>query len=493
MSTVSKARILIVDDETGILHGLRRFFESESFQVETAENISTAMTITNRSHIDVAIVDVRLKGRESGIEMLSWLRNEEPDMPVIMITGYGSIESAIDAMKRGAADYVLKPVDNETLLEIVKRNLELRRLRKDNYYLKKELLNTVYDHEIITQEPEMQRILARLDNVKNSSATILLCGESGTGKEVLARYIHFTGDRRDGPFVSINCAALSEDLLLSELFGHEKGAFTGAIERKLGKFELADKGTLFLDEIGDMSPSVQAKLLRVLEENAFERVGGTRRITVDIHVIAATNQDLRALMASKNFRNDLFYRISTVEIHLPPLRERRIDIPLLADYFMRGYASKYKKNLESISPSLVVQWLAYNWPGNIRELQNVVHQRVLMCAGTILGDEELESSRLECSKQRSSAILTESAAASPFISSTGPSTTSKATSENGVFKPEDYHSLKELAAAAAAYYERQFILKTLELTHGNKSKAARQMAVTRKTLLRKIKELNINV
>ncbi len=493
MSTVTKARILIVDDEIGILHGLRRFFESESFQVETAENISTAMMITNRSHLDVAIVDVRLKGGESGIEMLSWLRNEEPDMPVIMITGYGSIESAIDAMKRGAADYVLKPVDNDTLLEIVKRNLELRRLRKDNYYLKKELLNNVYDHEIITQDPEMQRILARLDNVKNSRATILLCGESGTGKEVLARYIHFTGDRRDGPFVSINCAALSEDLLLSELFGHEKGAFTGAIERKLGKFELADKGTLFLDEIGDMSPSVQAKLLRVLEENAFERVGGTRRITVDIHVIAATNQDLRALMASKNFRNDLFYRISTVEIHLPPLRERRIDIPLLADYFMQGYASKYKKNIESISPSLVAQWLAYNWPGNIRELQNVVHQRVLMCAGTILGDEELENTKNEYTKQRSSAILPESAAVSPLLASAVPSTASRATSENGVIKIEDYHSLKELAADAAAYYERQMILKTLELTHGNKSKAARQISVTRKTLLRKIKELNIQV
>jgi transcriptional regulator with GAF, ATPase, and Fis domain len=339
----------------------------------------------------------------------------------------------------------------------------------------------------------MQRILDRLDNVKNSSATILLCGESGTGKEVLARYIHFTGNRRDGPFVSINCAALSEDLLLSELFGHEKGAFTGAIERKLGKFELADKGTLFLDEIGDMSLGVQAKLLRVLEENAFERVGGTRRITVDIHVIAATNQDLRALMASKNFRNDLFYRISTVEVHLPSLRDRPVDIPLLADYFMRGYASKYKKNIESISSSLMAQWLAYSWPGNIRELQNAVHQKVLMCEGTVLGGDEFESSKLENTRKSRGSFSTANTAGAPLLSCALSSGSCTSFSDKDIFNPEDYQSLRELAAGAAAYYERRRILKTLALTDGNKSKAAREMCITRKTLLRKIKEFDIKL
>ncbi|MCE5255572.1 MAG: sigma-54 dependent transcriptional regulator, partial [Spirochaetaceae bacterium] len=350
MVMISKARILIVDDEVGILHGLRRFFENEGFQVETADTTAAAIALACKARVDLALVDIRLKGGDSGMKLLSWFRTEDADVPVIMVTGYGSIESAVDAMKHGAAEYVLKPVDNETLLEIVNRNLELARLRKDNTFLKKELLNTVYGHEIITQAPEMLQIIAQLDSVKNSTATILLSGESGTGKEVLARYIHFTGNRRDGSFVSINCAALSEDLLLSELFGHEKGAFTGAVERKLGKFELADKGTLFLDEIGDMSPGIQAKLLRVLEENSFERVGGTRRITVDIHVIVATNQDLRELINSRKFRNDLFYRISTVEIRLPPLRERQCDIPLLAGYFMRSYSSQYKKGIKGIRP-----------------------------------------------------------------------------------------------------------------------------------------------
>lgn len=465
---VPKARILIVDDEIGILHGLKRFFENEDFRAETADTAAAAIAIASTARIDVAVIDIRLKGGESGIKLLSWFRSEEADVPVIMVTGYGSIESAIDAMKRGAAEYVLKPVDNETLLEIVNRNLELARLRKDNSFLKKELLSAVYGHDIITQDPEMRRIISQLDTVKNSTAAILLSGESGTGKEVLARYIHFTGDRRDGPFVSINCAALSEDLLLSELFGHEKGAFTGAVERKLGKFELADKGTLFLDEIGDMSPGIQAKLLRVLEEDSFERVGGTRRITVDIHVITATNQNLRELIISRKFRGDLFYRISTVEIHLPPLRERRGDIPLLANYFMRNYAAQYKKNIDSISPYLMEQWQAYDWPGNIRELQNAVHQKVLMCGGAVLGsggrDGWIEGAvgQADC----------------PGRATDG-------------FHPERYHSLKELAAGAAAHYERQKIQEALRLSHGNKSAAARDLCVTRKTLLRKMKELHI--
>lgn len=463
-----KARILIVDDEIGILHGLKRFFENEGFQAETADTAAAAIAIASTARIDVAVIDIRLKGGESGIKLLSWFRSEEADVPVIMVTGYGSIESAIDAMKRGAAEYVLKPVDNETLLEIVNRNLELARLRKDNSFLKKELLSAVYGHDIITQDPEMRRIISQLDTVKNSTAAILLSGESGTGKEVLARYIHFTGDRRDGPFVSINCAALSEDLLLSELFGHEKGAFTGAVERKLGKFELADKGTLFLDEIGDMSPGIQAKLLRVLEEDSFERVGGTRRITVDIHVIAATNQNLRELIVSRKFRGDLFYRISTVEIHLPPLRERRGDIPLLADYFRRNYAAQYKKNIDGISPYLMEQWQAYDWPGNIRELQNAVHQKVLMCGGGVLGSGGRDG----------------------WIEGAVGQADWPGRATDG-FHPECYRTLKELAAGAAAHYERQKIQEALRLSRGNKSAAARDLCVTRKTLLRKMKELHI--
>lgn len=462
MAMTPKAKILIVDDEEGIRHGLRRFFESEGYDVETADSTSAAIALANQSRIDIAIVDMRLKGGGSGVELLSWFRNEDVDAPVIMVTGYGSIESAIDAMKRGAADYVLKPIDNETLLEIVRRNLEVVHLRKDNSFLKKELLQTVYSHEIITQDPEFLRIVARLDSVKDSAASILLSGESGTGKEVLARYIHFTGNRRDGPFVGINCAALSEDLLLSELFGHERGAFTGAVERKLGKFEQADKGTLFLDEVGDMSPGIQAKLLRVLEENSFERVGGTRRITVDIRVIAATNQDLRELIKLKKFRNDLFYRIATVEVKLPPLRERRCDISSLAEHFVQRYASRYRKKIRGISADVLERWVDYDWPGNIRELQNTIHQAVLMC-----NDEELGFNALETGTMRNWAP------------------------QEDTFYPERYATLKELSAAAISHYERQRIRKALEDSNGNKSKAARALAITRKTLIKKIGDYGI--
>jgi DNA-binding NtrC family response regulator len=379
-----------------------------------------------------------------------------------MVTGYGSIESAIDAMKRGAADYVLKPIDNDTLLAIVRRNLEVVRLRKDNSFLKKELLHTVYSHEIITQDPVFLGIVARLDSVKNSIAPILLIGESGTGKEVLARYLHFTSNRSDGPFVGINCAALSEELLLSELFGHERGAFTGAVERKLGKFEQADKGTLFLDEIGDMSPGIQAKLLRALEENSFERVGGTRRITVDIRVVAATNQDLMELIQLKKFRKDLYYRIAAVEIRLPPLRERRCDISGLAGYFVQRYACRYNKKIERISPDVLERWQAYDWPGNIRELQNVVHQAVLMCKAEEIGFDALE-----------------------------PGTIRTRTAKEDGFSPERYATLKELSAAAAAHYERLKIQEVLDASGGNKSKSARTLDITRKTLAKKMDEYGI--
>lgn len=462
MAMTRKTKMLIVDDEEGIRHGLRHFFENEGYEVETADGTSTAVAIARKNKIDIAIIDVRLKGGDSGIKLLSWLKNEEVDTPAIMITGYGSIESAIEAMKHGAADYVLKPIDNEALLEIVRRTMEVVHLRKDNSFLRKELFQTVYSHKIITQDPEYLEVIARLDSIKDSTAPVMLMGESGTGKEVLARHIHFTGNRRDGPFVGINCAALSEDLLLSELFGHERGAFTGAVERKLGKFEQADRGTLFLDEIGDMSPNIQAKLLRVLEENSFERVGGTLKIMVDIRVISATNQDIKDLIRSGKFRSDLYYRIATIEARLPPLRERRDDIPALAEHFVRHYANRYGKKIFGIKPDVLARWLEYDWPGNIRELQNTIHQAVLMCKDETIGFDALETGEARGLRTRDDA-----------------------------FSPERFTTLKELSDAAARHYERRRIEKTLADCAGNKSKAARSLGVTRKTLIRKIKECGL--
>jgi DNA-binding NtrC family response regulator len=462
--------VLIVDDEEGIRHGFSRLFEGEGYDVVCAEDALQAQMVIKSQKIDIAILDVRLKGAVSGLDLLALLKGEDSDLPVIIITGYGSIESAIEAMKRGASDYILKPVDNEALLALVRRNLEVAQLKRDNRYLKKELLQKDYQRQIITKNPEMLNILARLDSVKDSTASILITGESGTGKEVFARYIHFTSVRSAGPFVSINCAALSEELLLSELFGHEKGAFTGAIERKIGKFELADKGTLFLDEIGDMSPSIQAKLLRVLEENSFERVGGTKRIDVDLRIVAATNHDLHELIRTGKFRSDLYYRVAIVEIKLPPLRERIEDIPYLAEYFITSYSERYKKHIDGISPEVMQRWLSYAWPGNIRELQNVIHHAVLLCSGTRIEVDTLLDGGRERRGRGQESSSAEGAEA---------------------FQPDHYDSLKELSAAAAAFYERRRIQSALAQANGNKSSAARALGITRKTLLEKVRRYGL--
>lgn len=455
------ATILIVDDEEGIRHGLSRFFEREEYTVASAEDAAQAERIFRDTRVDIVILDLRLRGSISGLELLTRLKREDGDLPVIMITGYGSIESAIEAMKRGASDYILKPVDNEALLAVVRRNLEVVQLRRDNRYLKKELYQKECQRQIITKSPAMLDLVARIDSFKDSTATILITGESGVGKEVFARYIHFTGNRSAGPFVSINCAALSEDLLLSELFGHERGAFTGAIERKPGKFELADGGTLFLDEIGDMSPAIQAKLLRVLEENSFERVGGTRRISVDIRIVAATNHDIHELIRTGKFRSDLYYRIATVEINLPPLRQRTQDIPYLAEFFINLYAERYHKRIDGINPVVMQRWLSYEWPGNIRELQNVIHQAVLLSAGG-----EIEPDALLAGHENRERFC----------------------AEESCFCPSLGASLREIAEEATSFYERRRIESALIEANGNKSQAARALGVTRKTLLEKMRK-----
>ncbi len=459
--------VLIVDDEEGIRHGLSRFLEREGYAVELAEDSVHAESILKNKKIDCAILDLRLKEPITGLDLLAKIKEEDPEIPVIIITAYGSIESAIEAMKRGASDYILKPIDNESLLTLIKRNLEIAQLRRDNRYLKNELLQKEYQQNIITKSSVMLEILAKLNSVKDSTASILITGESGVGKEVFARYVHFTSIRNSGPFVSINCAALSEDLLLSELFGHEKGAFTGAIERKIGKFELANGGTLFLDEIGDMSLSTQAKLLRVLEENSFERVGGIKRINVDIRIITATNHKLHELIRDGRFRSDLYYRIATIEIYLPPLRNRKEDISYLAEHFIQQYAERYHKQVEGLSPEVLQRWLSYDWPGNIRELQNVVHQSVLLCTGSRIEVDCLLDGLIDANNGHSQIQIDTEETNGPL------------------------HSLKEGSQRVIEKFECQQIQLALSLTKGNKSKAARMLGITRKTLLDKMKKYSL--
>jgi len=462
--SASDKAILIVDDEEGIRAALVKLFARELFEPRAAASFEEAIALAEGSYFAAAVLDVRLGGRDRGVELLSELRARDPDIAVVMVTGYGSVESAVKAMKDGASDYILKPVENDRLLEAVRRSMELSRLRRDNAYLRRELIANVYAHDIVTRDAGFLEVIALADRVKDSEATVLLAGESGTGKEVMARYIHFTGSRRDGPFVSINCAALSESLLLSELFGHERGSFTGAVERRTGKFELAHRGTLFLDEIGDMSPQVQSKLLRVIEESSFERVGGTKKISVDIRVIAATNKDLAELIRRGEFRSDLYYRINIVNLRLPPLRERRGDIALLAEYFIAKYARKYDRPVTSASPEVMELWAAHDWPGNVRELQNAVNQAVLLCRGSVIGLD---------AASRAPGLSPAPEAGRPVGAAAGPEVSS-------------FKTLKDLRDGVAAFYERRMIEEALARNGGNKSRTAAELDVTRKTLSEKM-------
>ena len=445
------ASILIVDDEEGIRHGLGNLFRREGLTVHTAGDFDAAVAAAAKYPLDAAIVDVRLRRGRTGIDLLRELKGHEPEIVVIIITGFGSVDTAVSSLKSGAADYFLKPIDNERLCDAVRKNLRLRALATENRFLRDELAQHCLPHQLVTRDAALGALVATADKVKDAPVTVLLTGESGTGKEVFARHIHFTGSRRAGQFVSINCAALSESLLLSELFGHERGAFTGAVERTTGKFELADGGTLFLDEIGDMSLEVQAKLLRVLEEASFERLGGVKKISVDARIIAATNQDLEARIAQGRFRQDLYYRINVVSLRLPPLRERPGDIPLLVDHFLAKYAGVYGRPVPALSPAARAALEAWSWPGNVRELENTVNQIVL------LGEES---------------------SMAPARPSTVPGL--------GKGAPRTQRPLKEGLQEVVEEYERRAIAESLSRNHGNKSRAARELAVTRKTLAHKI-------
>jgi len=455
--------LLIVDDEDGLRYGLERLFKKQGFRVYTASNEEEAKTIALKNAIDVALLDIRLRGGQSGITLLKELKQMEPDLIALMMTGYGSIETAVASMKEGASDYLLKPLDNTNLLEVVYTHLDLRSLKTRNMFLQDELMLQGLSHQCVTQNAQIKALLRQADKIKDNAVTALITGESGTGKEVIARYIHFTSNRRDGAFVCVNCAALSEHLLLSELFGHERGAFTGAMSRKIGKFEIANQGTLFLDEIGDMSLDIQAKLLRVIEEQSFERVGGTKRITSDARIIAATNKDLEQAIREGRFREDLYYRIHVVRFHLPPLRERKEDIPLLITHFLGKYNQKYQTHVAGVKQDVLDVLMAYDWPGNVRELENMINNAVLLCENHLITREDVKRN-----------IFSKTA--------------------DSVHHPEfsRVSSLKDAIDEIVARHEKQIIEETLRRNQHNKSKTARDLAITRKTLAEKMEKYQMN-
>jgi DNA-binding NtrC family response regulator len=367
--------ILVIDDEKSLVDLLTVVFKNEGYAVKQAQSAEQGLAVLDNDEVDLVITDIKLPGSD-GMEILRRVRAKRPDVPVVMITAYGSVQQAVDALKAGALDYVVKPFDVEELKIVVGRGLAERRLKQENVRLKRDLKERYSFENMIGRSRAMQEVFTLIEKVAGTDSTVLITGESGTGKEMAARAIHYQSGRRDNPFVSINCAALPESLLESELFGHVKGAFTGAGVDKKGMFEAAQRGTLFLDEVAEMSPWTQVKLLRALQERRIRRVGGTDEIAVDVRIIAATNQDLKQRIQEGKFREELFYRLNVITIDMPPLRRRVEDIPVLVSHFVQKYCEKMSKKIKRLTPEVVGLLEAYPWPGNIRELENVIERMV---------------------------------------------------------------------------------------------------------------------
>jgi len=442
-----KTAVLVVDDDTAHRTMLRTLLSGWQYDITEADDGESAIAQVEGHPFDLVLIDIRMI-RMSGLEALPKIKAINPAIPVIIMTAYSSVETAVDALKKGAYDYLTKPLDFDELKLAMERAMEHRQLKEENRLLK-ESLGTHFDsRNIIGQSPAMMGLLETVAQVAPSDATVLIEGESGTGKELIAGIIHYNSARKEGPFIKLNCSAITETLLESELFGHEKGAFTGAERVKEGKFRLADGGSIFLDEVSEMSLSMQVKLLRVLQEREITRVGGERVFTVDVRVIAATNRNLKEAVAAGRFREDLFYRLNVVTLTLPPLRDRRDDIPLLAHHFLNHFTEKNRKEIQGFTPQAMNRLVRYDWPGNIREVMNAIERAVVLSRSDYLDESDL-------------------------------ALTIDEGNERDLVLPDNL-SLDEV--------EKITIIKTLEQSQGNKSETARRLGITRKTLHKKLKE-----
>lgn len=444
---MAESVVLIVDDEEGIRESLSGIFEDDGYTVLTARSGEDALKAVKEQNPDLILLDVWLPGID-GIQTLQEMIAQKPDLPVIMISGHGNIDLAVKATRMGAYDFLEKPLSLERVLLAAKRALERRTLEIEFRALKEDLTKK---WKLIGNAPKMDLLREQMDMAAPSNSRVLIFGESGSGKELVAHILHDKSTRTDKPFIEMNCAAIPQELIESELFGHEKGSFTGAFERKKGKFELADSGTLFLDEIGDMSLSTQAKVLRVIETQEFQRVGGSKNIKVDVRIISATNKDLLEEVRQSHFREDLLYRLNVIPITIPPLRERRDDIPVLIEYFLDFFAAEYGKKQKKISPDALKALEAYDWPGNVRELRNIIERLVIMTPSDTITPKNL---------------------------TIGETTRS------------DYFSLKTLREARESF-EKDFITKKLEENNWNISKTAEFLDIERSNLHRKIKAYDI--
>jgi len=381
-------QILVVDDEEVMCESLAAWLREDGYVVDTAASGREALEKAQKKDYAIYFVDLKMPGGMDGIETMMQIRRLHPEASIIIITAYATVDTAITAMKEGAQEYIVKPCNPEEISLLVSRIVRVKNLQRENTILRKKLTRQYTVHDVISKNAKMQEVLRLAREVASLRSTVLIQGESGTGKELVARALHNSGDRALKPFVAVSCAALAETLLESELFGHEKGAFTGAAQQRQGKFEQADGGTIFLDEIGDISPKLQVDLLRVLQDRSFYRVGGSQEIRVDVRVIAATNVNLQQAVTEGKFREDLFYRLNVIQIRIPPLRERREDIPLLADHFLERITHELGKEVDGICESALRVMMDYNWPGNVRELENAIERAVVTCRQPKLTEED---------------------------------------------------------------------------------------------------------
>jgi DNA-binding NtrC family response regulator len=471
------ATILCLDDEPAIGLILQDTLERAGHHAVAAHNVPQALQALSGAGgaIDLIISDYRMPGL-TGLEFLALLRQEGHDAPLIMLTGYGSIEHAVSAIKAGAIDYITKPVRPEQLELAVNQALEVVRLRRENERLRREVIEFRNERQIIGNSPAIRRVLQTVSTAAPTRATVLLEGESGTGKELFARTIHAQSDRRDGPFIQLNCAALPEGLVESALFGHEKGAFTGAIRRVEGAFERAHGGTLLLDEISEMRLDLQAKLLRVLQEQEFERVGGSTSIKVDVRIVATTNRDLAAFAAAGNFRQDLYYRLGVIPVRLPPLRERKEDIPLLSYRFAAHYGQEIRKEITGISPEAAELLQQYDWPGNVRELQHAVERAVILSTESVIPLHAFDGQRFGLSGAWSGP--TPARISNGLVHSNGNGTASAATAV-----PDGAVVITSLNVNDA---EARLIERALEVANGNRTRAADLLGISVRTLRNKL-------
>jgi DNA-binding NtrC family response regulator len=453
---MEKPRILLVDDDKNTANGLRKILLQDGYDTSCTFTGKEALNLIATEHFDIVITDMKLPDI-SGFSIIEKVKKKDIDIAVVMITAFSSIQTAIDAMKKGADDYLTKPVNIEELELILKRICEKRFLILQNKELKQKLNDKYSFSGIIGNTPVMQLIYKTITEIAPTAATVLIYGETGTGKELIANAIHYNSDRKDKPFITLHCASLSEGVLESELFGHEKGAFTGAISQRRGRFELANGGSLFLDEVGEMNSHVQIKLLRVLETGKFERVGGEKTIESDVRIIAATNKDLEKEIEEGRFREDLYYRLNVINLKLPSLRERKEDIGLLIDNFLIKYSQKNKKNIKGITPQSAELLDNYDWPGNVRELENAIERAVVMAKNEYVEPDNLPSNINVNTKK----------------------------SRKETFRIPSGATMKEI--------EKKVILETLQITNGSKSKAAKILDISTRKIEYKIKEWSKDV